>query len=106
MSGEKWQEIGSARRLLGLGEKATLREIKQAYRRLAKAHHPDTANAEQAESERLAMHELTAACQALVAHCENYPVPLVQQQADEPLDCEEWWMDRFGHDPLWGKGGS
>ena len=36
-----FNEIDEARRLLGLGEAATLKEIKSAYRRLAHRHHPD-----------------------------------------------------------------
>ena len=35
-----FNEIDEARRLLGLGEVATLKEIKSAYRRLAHRHHP------------------------------------------------------------------
>lgn len=34
-------EIDRARRLLGLGERATLREVKEAYRKLAHQCHPD-----------------------------------------------------------------
>lgn len=34
-------EIDEARKILGLGEVATLKEIKGAYRRLARRYHPD-----------------------------------------------------------------
>ncbi len=34
-------EIDEAGKTLGLGEAATLREIKTAYRRLARRYHPD-----------------------------------------------------------------
>jgi hypothetical protein len=102
MSREQWQQLGAARELLGLGERATIREVKQAYRRLSKKHHPDLAGHGEAE---MAMHELTAAYQTLLRHCEQYPVPLCREESDQPLDGEDWWMDRFGQDPLWGKGG-
>jgi hypothetical protein len=36
-----FNELDEARRLLGLGEAATLKEIRSAYRRLAHHHHPD-----------------------------------------------------------------
>jgi DnaJ-class molecular chaperone len=36
-----FNEIEEARKLLGLGEAATLDEIKRAYRTLAHRHHPD-----------------------------------------------------------------
>ena len=35
------REIDGARKILGLGEAATLKEIKTAYRRLARRYHPD-----------------------------------------------------------------
>ena len=104
MAGDKWEQLAAARALLGLGERATVREVKQAYRRRSKEHHPDTASQE-AAAERLAMHEITAAYQLLLTHCEQYPIPLCREESDQPLDGEEWWMDRFGQDPLWGKGG-
>jgi hypothetical protein len=25
------------------------------------------------------------------------------QEVEKYLSAEEWWKDRFGHDPLWGK---
>jgi len=36
-----FEEIDEARRLFGLDESATLKEIKEAYRRLAHKYHPD-----------------------------------------------------------------
>ena len=36
-----FEEIDKARRLLGLGETATLKEIKEGYRRIANQYHPD-----------------------------------------------------------------
>ena len=46
-----FEEIDGARRLLGLEEAATLKEIKQAYRRMAFRYHPDRAG-EDPERER------------------------------------------------------
>jgi DnaJ-class molecular chaperone len=39
-----FNEIEEARKLLGLGEAATPKEIKRAYRTLAHRHHPDMPN--------------------------------------------------------------
>jgi curved DNA-binding protein CbpA len=36
-----FEDIEEARKLLGLGEEATLEEIKKAYRKLARRYHPD-----------------------------------------------------------------
>ena len=101
MTKKDWKKIIAARDLLGLGEKVTLEEIKRAYRRMSKKHHPDLAESRQKRQCQVAMHEITAAYQVLLTYCSNYRFPLVMQQ--DTLDAEDWWMDRFGQDPLWGK---
>lgn len=104
MNRDDWQEIKAAKDLLGLGERASLSEIKQAFRRLAKKRHPDLAGAEAPASENSgSMHELTEAYRLLLDYCSNFRYPLAPN-LDEPMDAEDWWMDRFGQDPLWGKG--
>ena len=92
------ERIIAARDLLGLGESASVNAIKSAYRRLAKEHHPDLAGA---EGERV-MHELIEAYRLLLDFCNEYPVPLPPEEITSQND-EEWWMDRFGSDPLWSK---
>lgn len=37
----RFEEIDKARKLLGLWDRATLKEIKQAYRKMAFRYHPD-----------------------------------------------------------------
>ena len=99
MKAQQWQRIVAARDLLGLGESASIVEIRKAYRRLAKQHHPDVAETNGGET----MHRLTEAYQVLLDYCSNYSVPLPREEV-EPQNDEDWWMDRFGHDPLWSKG--
>ncbi len=36
-----FEQIDEARRLLGLGETVTIKQVKQAYRGLANRYHPD-----------------------------------------------------------------
>lgn len=102
MKKEDWQEIEWARRRLDLAERATLKEIKKAYRRLSKENHPDIAEVRGADDQN-AMREINRAYQLLLDYCGNYRYPLVRNLQEE-MDDEEWWMDRFGQDPLWGKG--
>lgn len=101
MTRKDWEKIVAARDLLGLAEKATLAEIKKAYRRMSKKHHPDVAESRPGDEQPVAMHEITAAYQLLLAYCRDYRFPLVMQR--DSLDPEDWWLDRFGQDPLWGK---
>ena len=96
-------KITAARDLLDLGESATLEEIKKAYREKAKENHPDTTALEHQES--IEMHALTEAYQTLLDYCTDYRFPLVMDEIDASDD-EDWWMNRFGNDPLWGKGKS
>ena len=101
MKKEEWQEIEWARTRLGLEERATLDDIKKAYRRLAKKYHPDHTKGQGRDGQH-AMREINRAYRLLLDYCNNYRYPLVRN-LEEEVDDEEWWMNRFGQDPLWGK---
>ena len=96
----KRERIAAARELLGLGDSATITEIKKAYRDKAKEYHPDTAEPD--HPEYIEMHQLTEAYETLLDHCQNFKIPL-ELSGDDPTDDEDWWMNRFGNDPVWGK---
>ena len=102
MTNDEWKKIVEAKTLLGLPDQASLAEIKKAFRRLSKEHHPDLVRHKEAgtEVQRLEMHRLTEACQILLEYGKKYKIPLVPGE-DQPLDGEDWWMERFGDDPLW-----
>jgi len=98
---EKWQRIVAAKALLGLGDLASMREIKEAYRRCAKEAHPDMAAAGIPSA---SMQEINAAYAVLLEYCLNCRIPLLPSVAsEEAMDPEDWWFDRFGEDPLWGR---
>lgn len=100
----KWEEIIAARELLDLGNMASLDEIKQAYRHKAKAHHPDLNGTPPGlPPGAVEMHRLTEAYQTLTSYCFSYRISLEPNQENQ-IDDEDWWMQRFGNDPLWGKG--
>lgn len=103
MTKKEWEKIIAARDILNLGEEATLAQIKAAFRRMSKKYHPDTAGkgAEAGGPETISMADINDAYQTLLEYCRNYRFPLVMDK--ENLDPEDWWMDRFGQDPLWGK---
>lgn len=62
---DKRAQLRTARKLLGLGSCASLEEIKLAYRRKAKAHHPDLSEVLVGDGERPEMHQLTEAYRLL-----------------------------------------
>ncbi len=99
MTRKEWEAIEKARKVLGLGDKATLGEMKRAYYSLSKQYHPDTAGEEHAADEEM-IYRLTEAYNLLMRYCEGYRFPLIPGESDI-YDAEDWWMDRFGQDPVW-----
>ena len=88
-------EIDQARRLLGLGELASIAEIKTAYRQLCKTWHPDVLQCE-ATAER-EMKDINAAYKLLLSYCEAYRFSFSPEEV-ESFDPERWWSRRFGND--------
>ena len=84
-----------ARDRLGLGSCASLKDIKAAFRRLAKDCHPDRA-ANEAEAEEQ-MKRINRAYRMLLAYCEQYPVPLDEESlaGHSPEGLFEDYVDRF-----------
>lgn len=69
-----FEVVDSARRTLGLSARACLDEIRTAYRRLARATHPDRNPGDPAATARF--RELAAACRTLKAYCAGArPIP-------------------------------
>ena len=103
MTRKEWAEIKAAAELLGLGESATLAEIKKAYRRKSKKHHPDVNKTVKLKVEKIQMHELSESYETLLQYCSGYRFPLIPGE-NEQFDGEDWWFERFGRDHHWGKG--
>ena len=103
MTKKEWADIKAAAELLGLGEKASLAEIKKAYRRLSKKHHPDVQKSTKDKAGEIAMYNLTEAYHTLLQYCAQYRFPLIPGD-NEQMEGEDWWFERFGQDHLWGKG--
>ena len=87
-----FKEIDEARKTLELGETATLKEIKNAYRSLALKHHPDKCkNEDKKESEEM-FKKITAAYNTIMAYCAGYRYSFrkkdVEDTADRELDEE------------------
>ena len=103
MTGKEWAKIKEAADLLGLEDKASLAEIKKAYRRLSKKHHPDVLNNSKQKADKVEMHKLSEAYNLLLHYCSEYRFPLIPRD-NEQLGGDDWWFERFGQDHLWGKG--
>lgn len=101
MNSKQWQRIEQAAQVLGLGDHATLAEIKRAFHRLSKLHHPDTVQGNDDDK----MYEITAAYEVLSHYCHDFRYPLRSPCPGDPdldiHDPEDWWQARFGQDPVW-----
>jgi hypothetical protein len=91
----KWEEIEEARKILKLPKKTTRKEIIENYRKLAKEYHPDHGGSEEL------IKKLNYAYELLMEYCDNYLINLETKEIE--LDPKDWWLNKFGEDPIWGK---
>lgn len=92
--------LEKARQLLGLGLRATRKEIRAAYRRAARRWHPDAAPPDSRSEHQARMQEINEAYNCLVKFLEDYRYHL--EESSEPQDnYQNWWQARFGRGVLW-----
>lgn len=82
-------EIDDARRLLGLDEAATLKDIKKAYRRLAHRHHPDK-QASATDENDVMMKKLNRAYKMLMDYCTDYKFSFKEEDIARTYPYEEY----------------
>ena len=83
-----FKEIDEARRLLELGDAATLREIRSAYKRLAQRHHPDKHGGGADDAE--VMKRLNSAYKLLTAYCDEYRYSFREEDNAKTYPHEEY----------------
>jgi hypothetical protein len=86
-------DIDRARELLGLGDRASIQEIKIAYRRMCKQWHPDALDDDSSGVGKIK--DINAAYRLLLEYCESYRFSFSPEDV-EIFDPEKWWYDRFG----------
>lgn len=95
--GMNFEELDEARKTLGLGVKASMREVKNAFRKLSKKHHPDMGGQ---------MKDFKGVCRAYETMMEyikgyEYSFKIEDVQAQYP----EIALEKcFGHDWVGGRG--
>lgn len=92
-----YTELQAALKVFGLGERASLKEIKARHRELAKRYHPDSGEA----SALPAMQLVNAAYSLLLDYVESYSFSFAEEEFYEQCP-EERLRQQFGEDPLWG----
>ena len=91
-------DLLEALRVLGLGERASLKEIKNRHRELVKRHHPDTGNSDESE----VIQRVNAAYRVLMEYVSGYRFSFAEEEFYEQNPEERIW-NQFADDPLWGK---
>lgn len=89
-------DLQEALRILGLGERATLREIKRRHRELVKQHHPDPGGVGDPEVIR----QVNAAHRVLLAYLDGYRFSFSEGEFYEQ-NPEERLRRQFASDPIW-----
>ena len=85
-----FDRINEARQLLGLGETATLKEIKEAYKRAANRYHPDKCqDGDKPECEEM-MKKINQAYQLLTRYCAQYRYSFREEDVRATYPYEEY----------------
>ena len=92
-----YADLQESLRVLGLGERSTLREIKTRHRELVKRHHPDTGNAGNPET----IKNVNAAYRMVFDYVSAYRFSFAEEEFYEQNPEARIWR-QFADDPLWG----
>jgi DnaJ-class molecular chaperone len=98
-----FKQINEARQLLGLGEYATLEEIRKAYRRLAHKYHPDKCKDEKKKECEEMFKKITHARDILMSYCAGYRYSFKEKDVKRNTMDKEFYehLKRF-YDGWWG----
>jgi DnaJ-class molecular chaperone len=99
---KRFDEIDAARKLLLLPEQATLEEIRAHFRDCLREWHPDKSNHSVEQCTEMTA-KIVTAYRTLVDYCHRYKYSFSIDSVKEHLSEEEWWMERFGRDSVWGR---
>lgn len=102
MSEIDFNKIDEARKILGLGEKATLKEIKDTYREKAKKYHPDfvSKNKKNKKEYEDMMKKINEAYKILMDYCENYTYSFKKESVERHNKGYNSYADWFEDDWL------
>jgi len=84
-----FNEIEEARKLLGLGEAATLKEIKRAFRTLAHRYHPDKHSSAESSKDEI-MKKINWAYKLLTDYCNDYKYSFKEEDVARTYPHDEY----------------
>jgi hypothetical protein len=98
-----YERLREARETLGLGEEATIGEIRKNFHDLIRRWHPDKARGNH-ELHKSKSDAIIQAYKTIMDYCGDYRVSFSREAVSRYRSEEEFWWDRFGDDPMWGSG--
>ena len=94
-----YEEIKRACEILGLPDKATIREIKELYHHLCLQNHPDLHQGEITAYDDK-MKEINLSYRIIMEYCSDYPIQFTAEAAENATNPENRWLKQFGNDPI------
>ena len=91
-----FNEIDKARRLLELSEKATSKEIRSAYRKMAFRYHPDKHTSADSPEYEETMKSLNWAYKLLLQYCHDYKYTFREEDVARTYPHDEY-LRRYYH---------
>ncbi|MDD5109324.1 MAG: DnaJ domain-containing protein [Candidatus Omnitrophica bacterium] len=76
-----FKQIDEARKILGLGEEASIEEIKEAFRSLALKYHPDRCKAKDKQHCEEIFKKINHARDVILSYCANYQYSFREKEA-------------------------
>jgi preprotein translocase subunit Sec63 len=103
MAGVTSADLRDAAEVLGIQDKASLNEIRQKYHEQIKRWHPDVSERDPGISHEMTI-RVKKAYDLLVDYCMNHPFSFRIKDLEQDLEQSptDFWMERFGDDPIWG----
>lgn len=98
----KYERLTRARQVLNLPEQATIEEIKANYRDQLLRWHPDTCDKPKTRCQEMTA-RIVSAYKTMMDYCKHYRFSFAKQDVDRRALENDWWFERFGNDPVWGK---
>jgi DnaJ-class molecular chaperone len=97
-----YEQLTAARKTLGLGEEATMDEIRGAFHGLIRQWHPDKSGGNAGGLHKEKSREIIEAHRTVTDYCKAYKISFTRESVNRYRPPEESWWEQFGHDPMWG----
>ena len=97
-----YDRLSAARETLGLGEEATMDEIRHAFHAVIRRWHPDKAGEKAGALHDEKSREILEAYKTILDYCKVYTISFSRETVNRYRPFEESWWEQFGHDPMWG----